>query len=192
MKWMKYFQNIEEKEFKNVMSIFQDAWNYFPHRSLNGLSPNQMFKKFYGSEIKNQETNNKMPDVIVGGTKMSWTEHQNMLKEMNIKQRPFKKWINQEVLPSYKVFLKTKYKKRTVEKDVDVSRIFFKRVLWVGFLNFKKIRSEFIYYEFPEWWQTHVVSPTLSEGQVRSSLKKLMEFIKLNYDQEVEGFLEFN
>jgi len=151
-----------------------------------------MMEKIYGSERKNQVTSKKMPEVMVGKTRMSWTEYKKMLGEMEKRQRPFKKWVNQEVLPHYKIFLKAKYKKKTEEKDWDVSNIFFRRVLWVGFLDFEKIRSEFIYYEFPEWWQTHVISPTLSEGQIRSSLRKLMEFIKLDYDREVESFLEFN
>lgn len=192
MKWMKYFQNIDGAELEKAMGIFQDAWNFFPHSSLKGQSPNQMIKKIYGSEKKKRITSRKMPEVVVGGTRMSWAEYQKMLGEMKKRQRPFKKWINQEVLLNYKIFLKAKYKKRAAERDLEVSRIFFKRVLWVGFLDFERIRSEFVYYEFPEWWQTHVISPTLSEGQVRSSLKKLMEFIRLDYDREIEGFLEFN
>jgi hypothetical protein len=30
-------------EMDTVLSVFQDAWNYFPHRSLNGSSPIERF-----------------------------------------------------------------------------------------------------------------------------------------------------
>jgi len=42
--WMTYFESDIEKgvSIKSIMDIFTDAWNYFPHKSLNGKSPNEM------------------------------------------------------------------------------------------------------------------------------------------------------
>jgi len=36
-------QNI--KELNNILEILNNAWNYFPHRSLKGLSPMGMLNK---------------------------------------------------------------------------------------------------------------------------------------------------
>ena len=41
--WMAYFPQIKDlDEFNEVLKVFVDAWNYFPHRSLGGKSPMQM------------------------------------------------------------------------------------------------------------------------------------------------------
>ena len=32
-------------ELENVLELVNDAWNYFPHKSLNGLSPMEMVIK---------------------------------------------------------------------------------------------------------------------------------------------------
>ncbi len=44
-KWMQFFDlNFGNRDFKTVMDAFTDAWNYFPHQSLGGKSPRQMFE----------------------------------------------------------------------------------------------------------------------------------------------------
>lgn len=38
-------------ELSNVLELVADAWNYFPHESLGGLSPNEIIlKELSGSE----------------------------------------------------------------------------------------------------------------------------------------------
>ena len=45
-KWMKYFiQETDIDKFNEILEIFTDAWNYFPHKSLNGLSPIETINK---------------------------------------------------------------------------------------------------------------------------------------------------
>ncbi|KKQ18218.1 MAG: hypothetical protein US31_C0007G0024 [Berkelbacteria bacterium GW2011_GWA1_36_9] len=45
-KWLKYFNNVPDiDEFNNILQCFTDAWNYFPHKSLNDLSPMEMINK---------------------------------------------------------------------------------------------------------------------------------------------------
>ena len=45
-KWMKYFiQESDIDKFNDILEIFTAAWNYFPHKSLNGLSPMEMVNK---------------------------------------------------------------------------------------------------------------------------------------------------
>lgn len=45
-KWLKYFMNEPDiDKMNNILQVFTDAWNYFPHKSLNGLSPMEMIEK---------------------------------------------------------------------------------------------------------------------------------------------------
>jgi thioredoxin-like negative regulator of GroEL len=39
------FEGKSAKEHQAVLDILQEAWNFFPHRSLNGLSPNEMVQR---------------------------------------------------------------------------------------------------------------------------------------------------
>ncbi len=44
-KWIKFFDlNLDDRYFKTILDAFTDAWNYFPHKSLGGKSPRQMFE----------------------------------------------------------------------------------------------------------------------------------------------------
>jgi len=40
-------------ELENILELTNDAWNYFPHKTLKGLSPAEMMLK-YEKKIKNQ------------------------------------------------------------------------------------------------------------------------------------------
>lgn len=45
-KWISYFAAEPDIDKLNkVLSVFTDAWNYFPHKSLNGKSPLDMYHK---------------------------------------------------------------------------------------------------------------------------------------------------
>lgn len=37
------------EELQNIIETVSDAWNYFPHRSLNGLSPAEMLSSKNGT-----------------------------------------------------------------------------------------------------------------------------------------------
>lgn len=45
-KWLKFFIKESDIDKSNViLEVFTDAWNYFPHKSFNGLSPVEMFNQ---------------------------------------------------------------------------------------------------------------------------------------------------
>jgi len=192
MRWTKFFGKEFEQdteEFNGILEIFTDAWNYFPHKSLNGKSPHEKYIEFYGrapedvlKESKRNSQGDAMPIVNVGGVEMSWGQHQAMLAEMEKAQRPFKKFID-KLKPAYKDFLEKQegLSKKIVEKHEGVAQVFFDRVLWVGFVDFLRIRDEFIEREFPHWWQTHVMFLELKEQDVVSSIEKLLRFIEAEY-----------
>lgn len=173
-------------EMNEIVQIFVDAWNYFPHKELDGKSPNQMYKEIYGEKTdalhgKIQDKKDS-PKVRVGDHEMEWDEFEKMIKEMEEVQKPFKKWIKKEALPKYRKYLEQIVKnKKKCEDHYGVADIFFQRVLHIGFVELKDIRRDFIRIEFPRWWPTHVMYSDLRPVEVKKSLKLLFEFIELVY-----------
>ena len=46
-KCLSYFTNASNADDLNeILEVFNDAWNYFPHKSLGGKSPNQMVENY--------------------------------------------------------------------------------------------------------------------------------------------------
>lgn len=88
-------------EMNDIMQVFTDAWNYFPHKELGGKAPNDLMQEAIKNAPKDDSAVGGMPKVIVGNREMELGEYENMLKEMEREQKPFKKWINKDVLPKY-------------------------------------------------------------------------------------------
>ena len=174
-------------EMNNIMQVFVDAWNFFPHKELNGKSPDEAYREIYGKKADETSPNSKgkkdtMPKVRVGDREMEWDEFQIMIKKMEKAQEPFKKWIEKDALPKYKKYLAQIVKvKKACEEHYDVADLFFQRALHLGFVELKKIRPSFIRSEFPSWWPTHVMYSDLKPAAVKKSLEKLFEFIELVY-----------
>ncbi len=188
-KWMKYFSRVKNiKELNRILQIFVGAWNYFPHKALGGKSPNEKVQEALKKNPELANKNRKLPDFVVGGRKMAWNEYWTMIKEMEKQQTPFKAWADEDLMPKYEKFLGQTVGKNTAKKHKMIARIFFERVLQIGFIEFEMIRKDFIQKEFPHWWQTHVVLSDLSEKEVLSSLKKLFQFIALVYNKDIKKF----
>lgn len=186
-KCLSYFSDLEKiDDINEILKLFMDAWNYFPHQSLKGKSPNEIF----ANEVKRQPapTGRSMPKVIVGGQEMEWEQYEAMLKEMEKQQKPFRKWVETEAMPKYQKYLETTLAKKTREKHFEVADIFFERALHVGFVNFNEIRRVFIQKEFPRWWQTHVLMNSLKEKEIVSSLQKLFEFVEFTFNKDIKKF----
>ena len=190
-KVLKHFSKTDDIDKLNqILQVFVDAWNCFPHRALKGKSPNQLFQENSSNQPNRPDpANNKsMPKIVVGGREMEWDDYWEMIKQMEKLQIPFKHWIEQDLLPKYQKFLSQKYQKNTVARHVEVADHFFHRVLHMGFLELLEIRKEFIQKEFPRWWQTHVLMNSLKAKEVLSSLRKLFEFIELVYNVNKSQF----
>jgi hypothetical protein len=186
-----YFKDLKDiDELNEVLGIISDTWNYFPHKSLGGKSPTQLVKEELKIHPELKKKSREMPEVIVGGRKMSWNDHSKMIKKMEELQKPFRRWVKDEVLPNYRNYLKKEKSlpKEVVEKHYEVADVFFDRAMWIGFLNFEEIRTEFAKYEFPRWWQTHVMGNDLDENEIWSSLKILLGFLTEKYGIDVKKF----
>lgn len=182
-KCFQLFPEIEDiDELNNVMQVFVSAWNTFPHKELDGKSPEQMMQGLAEEEPKNKKNQGNMPRVRVGDNEMSFEEFEAMLKEMEKAQKPFKRWIEKDALPKYEKYLEQMMRNpRTRENHYDVAEIFFQRVLHVGFVDLESIRPEFAWKEFPLWWSTHVLCSKLTPAKVRKSLEELFKFIDVVY-----------
>ncbi len=54
------FDGKTQEEHQGVLDILSEAWNYFPHRSLNGLSPHEMMERGgIGGDARNFSSENR-------------------------------------------------------------------------------------------------------------------------------------
>lgn len=192
-KWLKPFGEAARPEegndkdaFSELIAVFQDAWNVFPHKALGGKSPNEMVEEYQrqgaGEAAAKPETlSPNGPDIICGGRRMSWDDYGAMLKEMERRQKPFKKWVEKECLPRYGSWLKRKIHPFATDKHYDVADLFFARAMHLGFISPNEMTAGFIQNDFPRWWPSHVLDSDLKPAEVRRSLGILFDFLKEYY-----------
>ncbi|KKQ71635.1 MAG: hypothetical protein UT33_C0008G0053 [Candidatus Peregrinibacteria bacterium GW2011_GWC2_39_14] len=186
-KCLNLFSPIDDiDELNDVMQVFVDAWNFFPHKALKGKSPHEAYLEIYGERAGEQPRDMKdraeRPKVMVGGHEMELDEFHAMIKEMEKAQKPFKEWIEKDALPKYQKYLEQIVKtEKACEEHYSVADLFFQRALHLGFIDLKSIRQDFIQKEFPHWWPTHVMYSNLKPAGVKKSLSLFFEFIELVY-----------
>ena len=163
----------EDQVFAVIGLAFQ-CWNHFPHKDMGNKAPFELAEMHKQSAAKNQ---NSQPEVIVGNQKMSMGEYADMLEKMEKTQVPFKNWLFDTVLPTYKKHLEQNYKTKTVEKHYFIAEALCERILHVGFVSPEHVRPEFLYEEFPDWWQTHVMFKDYKEQTVANSVMNFITFI---------------
>jgi len=186
-KCFRFFRQVKElDEMNRILQIFVEVWNFFPHQALGGKSPNQRVKEVYDKDMETKRPRKKddepMPNVICGGREFTWDEYAAMMRECERAQKPFRAWIEKEVLPEYAKYLRELYKsEKVVEKHERVAGIFFERALHLGFVIFEQLHAKFTWNDFPVWWQTHVLDDDQTEDQVRNSLVILSAFLDEEY-----------
>lgn len=182
---------LNDSDWDIIIDTIMDAWNYLPHKSLNGGAPYQMVRGFDSETGKIETINEKTgpeSDIICGGVKMKWDNYWEMIKEMEKQQKLFKKWVEGDVLPKYKKFLEKMVAKNKRDDYYEVADIFFERAMKIGFIEFKDIRREFVQKEFPHWWLTHVLFSNYKSKQVLVALRKMFEFLELVYQVDIKKF----
>jgi len=172
-------------EINDILQVFVDAWNHFPHKELGGKAPCDIVEEEMKNAPKDDRKGGGKPTVHVGGATMEWEQYEAMLKEMERVQKPFKKWIERDALPKYKKYLEQLIKGKKRQEDYyDVAHVFFQRALHLGFVDLETIRPAFIQEEFPHWWPTHVMYSNYKPTQVHKALETLFMFLALVYKVE--------
>jgi hypothetical protein len=177
------------KKFDKLAEIFSAAWNHFPHKAMNGLSPFEKSISIYGSKnsLQNKGGESRSLDDVkfrVGDYELNKDQYFKMLEEMEEAQKPFKEWYL-DVLEEYKKFVK--YAKLSPSL-YGVAEIFFERSCQIGFVDYGEIKLEFAVHDFPMWYLTHVMdseSDISESSQVREAVCSLIKFIDvLAYESE--------
>lgn len=186
-KWSGYVTKIagnDMKRFQKLADIFTTAWNHFPHKVMDGLSPYEKAIAVYGSrdEMEATKKNNTDPlRVTVGDKEMSVDEYVKMLAEMQEAQEPYKEWYK-NLLTAYKDFSNHA---KLPEDLYRVAEMFFERSCQLGYVDYEDIKLEWAMHEFPEWYTTHVMDSQMESGEVRDALFSLIKFIDvLAYESE--------
>lgn len=177
-KFFRPFQKIADTEdFREVVNLAMHAWNVFPHKSLDGKSPQDMV-----AEFQKQNTDQPMqhidPILNVGPHKIPLSEYTKIAKEIEKAQKPFRKWIRQEILPEYQRFLAEHFVEKTAEKHHEVADLFLTKALSAGYVHYEDITIDFAWW-FCDWWPTHVMFSDLEPKQVWNSLVKFLDFVTM-------------
>ena len=92
-KVISYFKNIKGiNELNNIMQAFSDAWNYFPHKSLGGLSPTEKILEYGRKDdeagrrapIKNRKLTKKQIDLLWSSGGGGPYSQANLIKQVRI------------------------------------------------------------------------------------------------------------
>jgi hypothetical protein len=79
-------------ELQNVLELVNDAWNYFPHKSLNGLCPMEKMLEYENENhktprkalIKHQKLTKKQKDLLWSGGGKGPYSQANLIKQIRI------------------------------------------------------------------------------------------------------------
>lgn len=183
------------ERYNEAMTVFTQAWNNFPHKALGNKSPTDLVEENSKKMPKpDPQEDFAGPQVFFGDQTMEWEEYLAMLELMEKMQKPFKKWIDKKALPAYEKYLQKSFaSEQTIKKHSHIASIFTDRVLHVGFIEYEEIRPDFIIFEFPDWWQTHVIIPgllDLKEITILNSLCIFINFIEEKFNYVIPGFWE--
>lgn len=186
-----------EDDVFSVIKLAFECWNHFPHKDMDNKAPFELAHELAEKQPPAPSENKKtLPTVVVGDQKMSFPEYQAMLEEMERVQVPFRTWLKEEVLPKYKLYLETNFKKKTIEKHYSIADVLCDRLLQVGFISPEHVRPGFLYVDFPIWWQTHVMFGNYNETTVENSVIDFMNYIDRTTgvvmdNEEIESNPEF-
>jgi len=79
-------------DFEKIITMFNDAWNYFPHKSLEGFSPAEKIKEYYKS-VENDSKNfmlgskkltQKQIDLLWSGGEKGIYSQAKLIREIRI------------------------------------------------------------------------------------------------------------
>jgi len=179
--WSQYLPKIEDiEEMNQIFTAFIDAWNYFPHKSLDNKAPVEVKDKTIKARLLpkagTQKTASPKPTNAAEALAMEF------YKEIFKKQEPFIDWVYRDALPSYEKYLEKVYPTLKARKrHMAIATLFLDRCIRLGFENYEEIPKRFIYNIFPRFWEENIFPEPLTARQVTQSLNKLFTFVYHNF-----------
>lgn len=148
------------------MKCFNDAWNCFPQKILDGKSPQDLF-----FDEKMKEDNKSL------------TKEEQMIKEHYDYAMEhldeYIDWVSKECLPKYESYLKNDQSKDW-DSMVGVAGVFLEMCGRLGFFKIHNLDPRFIE-DFPNMFRASVIGPEISKKEIAGYLKNFLEFISIYY-----------
>lgn len=173
--WSGHLPQIKDlEEMNQVFKTFIDAWNYFPHKSLNNKAPVELKNKTIEAELLPKRKKSTQPTPSNASEALAM----EFLKEVFKKQEPFIEWVYDEVLPQYDEYLTHAYTTPKVRgRHMAVATIFLDRAIRLGFEDYEEIPRRFMGDIFPRFWEETIFPEPLTKRQVVKSLQGLVTFV---------------
>ncbi len=162
-KVLSYFVDVSDiDEMNRILMVFVDAWNYFPHKSLQGRAPNEMV------------------DELMKIEEESFKKHFQYAEE-NLDD--YIEWTIEKVLPNYEKYLeRASLSKEKVEESMGVASVFLEHCGRMGFFDFNKIHPSF-FSDFPDVVEVRDVEKNIKmpKKNVKIYLKNFLDFLSIFY-----------
>ncbi len=162
-KVLSYFPDIPNiDEINRVLMVFVDAWNYFPHKSLQARAPNEMV-----DELKKMEEKK--------------TEEHFKYAEENLDE--YLDWAGKNVLPNYEKHLKQgNLSEEEIEGAMGVASAFIEQCGRMGFFDFAAIHPGF-FSDFPDMVEIQDTEKNVKirKKDVETYLKDFLNFLRVFY-----------
>lgn len=168
-------QNISEEDMNEAVSVFNDVWNCFPQKIIDGKSPQDN----YLTEIKKEDTDadKKMRgELLLTAEEQLWKDHFNRAKEG---LDSYLDWTQKEVMPKYNKYIENQ-KHHKPNNIIGVAGVFLEICGQMGFFEFWKIHPGFIE-DFPSMFLASVQGPDISKQEVKDHLDNFLLFLETYY-----------
>ncbi|MFA5838917.1 MAG: hypothetical protein WC849_03195 [Candidatus Paceibacterota bacterium] len=162
-------KNIGEEDMAHAMQVFNDVWNCFPQKIIEGKSPQD--KHF--DEIG--KLNNKETGTLTENEKMVKDHFEYAEKHLD----EYLDWIGKEIIPKYKLYLKN-HNVDKIDYRMGVVKAFLETCGRYGFFEIGNLHPMFIR-EFPDMFSESFVGPKISKEKISIYLNDFINFISIYY-----------
>ena len=165
-------RDVSEKDFEKAMQVFNDAWNCFPQKIMNGKSPQDKLDEADGV---GRDWMKDMPKAVTEQEKMTEEHFKYATEHLD----EYMNWAFEEVLPKYDKYLKNNHVTKHNDR-VGVAGIFLEICGQLGFFEINDLLPVFID-DFPNMFLSSVQGPKISKDNIALYLKDFLNFVSVYY-----------
>jgi len=161
-------RNISENDMKEAMQVFNDVWNCFPQKIIDGKSPQD---RFFDEARKDKNKHSKL------------TEEEKMIEahykyaEEHLEE--YLEWATKEIIPKYEKYLNN-HKTGNITSRMGVVNAFMELCGRYGFFEINNLHQMFIS-DFPNIFFESFIGPQITKKNVSLYLNDFLSFISLYY-----------